>query len=483
MNPLDPNTDLEPPVEVDPPPELVDAPTQMEEFALGTEGAIPSVERPPWLDRWPPKKRPFAWPSGAKSPTWFRKIAACALAHAHRYRRRRADPSGLMAMVGLVIHGALEDAANIRMFPGHRTKGIPSHVTPEELLYLLEFQKEAVRQNLDVIASPESYGMVTSEVLARARDTVTQLKPVSLDNLWIDPRSGKGGAEYIWNFHVTEKLMVAGVIDLIQVQPDPRNPNAPPLRVTITDWKTGPGQEPTRGELALDPQACLQLIWAHRIWPNTPTIRFRVVNLSMGFESHVDWTPGLEELTLSFVRACWNLWATQTETANVSPACSYCPYRGDCKDYQQHLRESTFNPPVGALNERTMPELLEDRYEAHTLFKVAESRKQDCDKLIMQGLGTTPSYQYGRLKAKKRSRKNTFLSDEGNLLEKLASMSGTGIPALVDSLCRVDNAKLLDYVMTLPVAQQALARKLVEDHQITRQSKPWIEVNATEAVF
>jgi len=64
-------------------------------------------------------------------------------------------------------------------------KGHPRRVTPEELLYLLEFQKEAVRQNLDVVASPESYGMVTSEVLARARDTVTQLKPVPLENLWI----------------------------------------------------------------------------------------------------------------------------------------------------------------------------------------------------------------------------------------------------------------------------------------------------------
>lgn len=470
-------------MDVDPPPDLVNTPNEHSEFALGSGEAIPQEIRPPWLLRPPPKKRPFAWPSGAKSPSFFRLAGTCLRRHAQRYRYKRADPPGLEGIVGSAVHGAIEDAANIRMFPGRRGRGIPSTATSDELLYLLEFQRESIRQNLDVIEAPKSYSIVTAEVLARSRQIIAQLEPIDLSNLWIDPSNGKGGAEYIWQYLESSNLLIAGIADLIQIQPNPANPAGAPLQVTITDWKTGPGKIPTQRELELDPQACLQLIWARRAFPATPTIRFRLWNLSQNARVEIDWSPGIEEITRSFVRSCWNLWITKVEDASTGSHCPHCPYRMDCKAYQEELRKATFHPPVGSLDQFSMPKLIEERYRAWTLEKLADRRRKDCDKLIMKGLGGKKDYRHGRFVARRKSRRNSSFRDEGLLLERLSIMSGVDQQKLVSSLCEVRKGKLEDWIKTLPAKQQKRALELMDEHQTLTESRPWIEVDSKEVVI
>ncbi len=472
------------PVDVDPPPDIAGAPTAMEEFALAAGDAIPTMRRPPWLMRPPPKKRPFVWPSGGKSPSWFKRFGMCPKNHAHRYRRKRPDPSGLYALVGRVIHGAIEDAANIRMFPGRRGKGIPPLVSKEELLYLLELQRDALRQDTDVIEAPTSFTFVTTEVLARARDIVTQLaRPIDLSNMWIDPRTKKGGAEYIWQFLAGPGLLIAGILDLIQVQYHPTNPNAAPLMVTISDWKTGDSQLPTVRELELDPQAQLQLAWARRMFPSTPVIRFKVVNLTHGTEVYVDWSAGLEELTLSFCRAAFNAWQIEDEEAQVGRHCSYCPYRSDCKEYKEELNKATYQRPLGSLENMTMSELVQIHYQASVLFKLAETRKADAANLINGMLGDKRSYRAGNLLSFRKSRKNPAYGDTGQFLSELAEACDQDISKLVTDFCKVKKGKVEDWIMTLPVGKQSLARGVLKAHQVQRSSSSWIETHQKESVI
>jgi hypothetical protein len=476
----------------DAPPELANAQTLAEEWALGGGPITTERPRPPWLMVPPPRKRPFAWPSGGKSPSWFKRLSRCLLEHAHRYRRKRPDPSGLDAVVGNVLHGAIEDAANIRVFPGRRG-AIPPSVSQEELLYLLELQQDCVRQDLDVHEGLPANRIVTTEVLARCRQIVAGMKPLKLDNIWVNRQpyldrtargfgNNKAGAEYIWSFQASPGLMIAGIADLIQIQPDPSNPTGPPLQVTVTDWKTGQGQLPTPDELALDAQAGLELCWARRAFPFTPRIRFRLVNLALNKEVSVDWSEGLDQLMLSFASACWGLWCQRREDPNVGSHCAYCAYRADCNPYQQHLSVSAAKPVTG-LDGMELSELIHAFHEAKVLYDLAEKRKKDCSKRIMDALGQTKEYRSGPYLARQKRRQQSTWKDPVSLVMELADATGVDLESILQACVSIKKKGLDGFVQTLPVIKQPEARRLLEVHADTYYTKPWIEVSEKEPVI
>lgn len=469
--------------EYDAPPEIQDAPTQQEEWGLGSGDALTNDElcRPPWLSVLPPKKRPFKWPSGGKSPSWFKKIAACQLQHAHRYRRRLKDPTGLLGAVGNVIHGAIEDAANIRARPGRRGQ-IPLTAGPRELLYLLELQADAVRQDLNVIEGEQASIIVTSEVLARAREIVSALQPIDLSNLWVEPRTGKAGSEFIWSFHITPQFVVAGIADLIQAVPDPKNFNAPPTRVIVSDWKTGLGQMPSREELALDAQAGLQLCWARRAFPRTPRIQFRLVNLALRKEVWVDWTPGLDQLVLSFARSCWHIWQLKQEDARVGTHCAYCPYRESCGPYEKYLRDSSFMPAV-SLEGMDTSALVHAWHRAKIVSALSETRRIDAGKRLLEKMGRQKTYRAGNLMARKKSKRVPQYRDEAGLMIELAEQTGTSLEAVINNACQLRKKGLEGWIKTLPVTKQKIARDLIDQHQSLNHTPPWIEVSEKEPVI
>jgi hypothetical protein len=470
-------------VEFDPPPEIADAPVIHDEWALGAgDGYNPlGLQRPPWLHRPPPKKRPFAWPSGGKSPSWFKRLARCYLEHAHRYRRGIKDPTGLTGAVGLVIHGAIEDACNIRAFPGRRGQ-IPPTINSDELMYLAELQSGAIRQDLSVLEGEPAERIVTTEVLARVRQIIAGMDPIRAANIWHDPRTKKCGVEYIWQFHLGAGLLIAGIADLVQVQPHPTDPRHPPLEIVISDWKTGQGQLPTQDELALDLQAGLQLCWARRAFPYTPTIRFNLVNVALNKSVSVEWSEGLDQLMTSFARAAWHVWSQRDETATTGSHCKHCAYRTGCNPYAKHLQDSTYKSLEG-LEALTVPQLMEAHREAKVLLDMAEARKKDAGKLLLAALGQQKNYRAGNLVAIKKRREQPGYKGEASMLQALSEVANMPLERVLTSCVKIKKTGIEGLVKTLSLDKQGEARKLLNAHSEPTFTPYWVEVSEKEPII
>jgi len=415
---------------------------------------------PPWLKSAPPKKHKAKWPTGNKSPSWFTTFAKCPRRHAQRYRYDRKDPSGLDAMVGRAIHGALEDAANMRMRPERGRGPVPAKPSHEEILFLLELQKDVIL----------GQGM---ETLSRAREVVKDMPLIDLSDLV--------GVESLWTFYVTPGLPVSGYADLIQLREERGfRQNSPHQTLIITDYKTGESQLPTEDELELNVQATLELCWAVRKWPNARA-RFRIVNVARGQEVWVDWSEEMDRRTLSFCRSVSWAFQNKVEDAIVASHCVYCPYRGDCGDYGKTLK--AYNPP-DALDRRSIEELIEIHHSSKLIMDIAEQRKKDAAALIMQGFGQNQrKYDTARFAAYKKSRRLPQFRSESQLLSQLAELSGANEDILIDSLTKIQKKSLDTWVKTLPVTIQEQAQQIIAEHQSLSETPPWIEVREREALF
>ena len=433
----------------------------IEAFPLASKEAFPVQLLPAYLQGSLPKKTRGRWPGGAKSPSWFKKISMCARNHSQRYRHKRPDPSGLDALVGNACHGAYQDAGLLRL---NQRRGVPAIAGHEELLFLLERQPEVVHDR-------------GTEVLRRARSVISGMeKPLNLDSIW--------GAEFVWSFQATAGMLIAGIADLIRVYADHAQANGPPRLVVITDYKTGPGQVPSRDDLRSDPQACLQLIWARRYFPSAKRIQFHLWNVTQNEEVTIDWDHELEQTTLSFVRACWHLWGQKYEKPNVGNHCRYCPYRSDCKGYNEEMQREAYRPKEGDLATKELDELLEIYYRARLLADLADTRRKDAGPLIMEkfGLGQK-SYRSNRFLAMKKSRTNESFTGASDTLFKLSEATGIDLGHILDSCTTIGPQKLSTWIKTLPTHKQEVARALVQSQMVSRQSPPWVEVREKHALF
>jgi RecB family exonuclease len=428
----------------------------VEDFPLGAGEAIPVNVLPDFLHTPLPKdaKARGRWPGGAKSPSWFKRISWCPRNHACRYRHKRPDPSGLDAIVGNAIHGALQDAALYRLY---KRSGVPMRAGAEELLYHLERQPEVVHDR-------------GTEVLKRARLIIENMAdPVVLSNVW--------AAEFVWSFNASAGLLIAGIADLILVYLDPHNPTGPPLNVIVVDYKTGPGHVPDKEELRSDPQACLQLIWAKRFFHGAKRVQFRLWNVAQNQSVTIDWDHEIERATLSYVRACWNVWTKKDERANVTPRCRYCPYRSDCKAYQQTLNAEAYRSKE-SLEDKEIDELMEIYYRCRVIGDLAETRRKDVAALIMGMLAPgQKSFRSSRFLALKKSRKVDTFPSVSDTLFKVGETSGVPLDSLLDACTSLgDGRKLKTFIRTLPDAKRKQTEEIVNALKQKRSSPPWIEV-------
>jgi hypothetical protein len=432
----------------------------VEAFPLAAGEAIPTQQLPGWLTKPLPKKTRGRWPSGAKSPSWFRRISQCPRNHAQRYRYKRPDPSGLDAIIGNAIHGAFQDAVRLRKT---RRKGTPQYAGREELLFLLETQPEVVHDR-------------GTEVLKRARDIIEGMdRTLDLRHAW--------EAEFTWSFHASAGFLVAGIADLINVEFDPRNPQGPEERVVVVDYKTGPGAVPSQEELRADPQACLELIWARRFFPRAKRVQFRIWNVQQNQMVTIDWDHEIERVTLSFVRACWHLWCHKVEKANVTRKCRWCPYRSDCKEYQQELNAEAYRPK-DSLETKELDELMAVHYHSKLIADIAETRRMDAGNLIMGKLAPgQKNYRSNRFLALKKTRKNESFPSVSDTLFKLSEATGTDLGRILDAVTTIGPKKIKAWVYTLPVDKQAVAAEMIAALLQTRRSAPWIEVHDRGALF
>jgi RecB family exonuclease len=436
------------------------ASVDVEAFPLAAGEAIPTQQLPAWLTKPLPKKTRGRWPGGAKSPSWFKRISQCARNHSQRYRHKRPDPSGLDAIVGNALHGAFQDAARIRMA---KRRGAPAHAGQEELLFHLEKQPEVVHDR-------------GTEVLKRCRRVIEDMEaPLELSNVW--------AAEFVWSFNASAGFLIAGIADLILVDLHPHNPNGAPELVVVVDYKTGPAQVPSQEDLRSDPQACLELIWARRYFHNAKRVQFKIWNVGQNQQVTIDWDHEIERSTLSFVRACWHVWTQGTETANVTPACRWCPYRSDCKAYTQTLNAEAYRAK-DSLEEKELDELVEIHYRARMVADLADTRRKDAAALILGKLAPGQTkYRSHRFLVLRKTRKNESFPSVSDLLFQISEAAGINLGRIMDACTSIGPQKIKTWLKTLPKEKHELASKVVEAHRQRRSSPPWVEVREKDALF
>jgi RecB family exonuclease len=439
-----------------------DGVVDVEAFPLAAGEALPSENLPAWLRKPLPKdaKARRRWPSGAKSPSWFRMIGKCARKHAQRYRYKLPDPSGLTAIVGNALHGAFQSAALYRI---HK-RGVPMCAGKDELLYHLEHQPEVVHDR-------------GTEVLKRCREVIENMKAtIELNNVW--------GAEFVWSFNASAGLLIAGIADLILVFPDRANPAGPPELVIVVDYKTGPATIPSKDELRNDPQVCLELIWARRFFHNAKRVQFKLWNVTQNEEVTIDWDHQIERTTLSFVRACWHLWTNKIESPNVTSDCRFCPYRNDCKAYTQELHKEAYRPKAGSLDNLTIGELMATSYRSRVIEDLAGTRRKDANDLIMALLAGRRKHRDGRFLALRKTRKTESFSGVSDVLFKVSEASGVSLGPLLDACASLgDGRKLKAWLKTLPDGKREHVTDIVAALTQKRSSPPWIEVRDQGALF
>jgi hypothetical protein len=423
----------------------------------------PAEDKPWWLTEVPKKVQRPRWPGSAKSPSWFKRMSLCARNHAQKYRYKRQDPSGLVALVGNAVHGALQHAALRRIFRGRRATP-PPRATKEELMHLLSAQEEILMGE-------------GTEVFVQAAEIIDGMdRGVDFTNAW--------GAEYLWRFHASPQLKIAGYADLVRVVPG-RTRADPPATVIVVDYKTGPGRVPTRAELERDPQACLELMWARRNWPQAQRVRFQLWNVTQGKEVWIDWSPALDLRTLRMVQSFWHLWTHKVETPNAkSETCSYCAYRSDCQAYAEVLRAESYRPE-GSLDAMDIEDLMAVLYEAKIVMNMADARRKDAAKRILGLLAKDQrSYEGVLYKAIKKSKRVPGFRNESDLIGKLAEATESTVENLIDAeVVSIKKKKLEAWVNALPEDKQPTAKALIKTQELLNYTAPWIEVTAREEVF
>jgi hypothetical protein len=450
-----------------------DAASEIEptEEELEAEEVLPAPEAPaPGQDPWwlvdpPRKKEKSQWIHEARSVSWFKKLSTCARQHAMRYRRKIRDPSGVDALVGNAVHGALEDAGRRRL-QRNRQGALPATPSHAELLHLLEFQSEV---------RPDSGN--GTEVLSRSREIIEGMTIPSFD--------GIVAVEELWKFWATPRLLLAGFADLVQARHRYRQDKYD--EITITDYKTGMGQLPSREELSRDAQAGFYLIAYKRAFP-WARVRFRILNVALNEEVWVDWSQQLEDLTLSFVRACHNLWSIQDETAVPGKHCDFCYYRHDCPAFERVLRDGQMKtyPGVEGMN---LDQLLQAMYESKLIADVAETRRKDATKRIKELLPSNQkTYSNGFLKAYKRTRRLPYFRSPGRFLASLAqALKAKGfdqeLEQLLDELGSIKAKNLNAFLGSLPESMRADIDPIVEQHKTLNSAPFWVEVKEEESLF
>jgi hypothetical protein len=408
-----------------------------------------------------PKKVRTRWPGGAWSPSRFKKLAMCARNHMQKYGPlKRPDPMGLDAMVGNAWHGAAQDAGALRLA---KRKGVPLVAGREELLYLLEHQPEVVHDH-------------GTEVLKRARDiTLNMEKPLHLGNVW--------AVEFCWSFHISPGFLVAGYADLIEVFLDPRDPAKITL-VRITDYKTGPGQVPSSEDLRHDPQATLELIWGRRFFRTAQRVQFRLWNVNLNQEASIDWDQELEDLTLGFARASKHSWGKQIKTATVGNHCKYCPYRSDCKGYNEFLQKETFKRHDADIADMSLEDQIEQYYRYKLMADMADQRRKDFAGLILPKFGMLQkSHKTDRFTAIKKSRTNESIGDAADTLMKMSELTGINLFSLINACSSLNVDKLKAWIQTQPEHKQEIAMALLKAQSQRRSSTPWLEVRRKKPLF
>jgi hypothetical protein len=426
--------------------------------------------KPWWLVEGPPpgitKER---WPSEARSPSWLKLMAECALKHSLRYRHKREDPPSQQARVGNVIHGALLCAA-VRRARASKLKSIPETASTEELLHLLEHVHVCcgtlIRDGHRDGCRP---GPLDPGLLEEAREKLRKIGPISFPHVL--------AAEKLCMIHLTPSTRIAGYLDLLSVD---EGTSADPRMLTITDYKTGPGSVPDEEELFYDPQACTYLCAVKNAYPRA-RVRFRLWNVGQDEETWVEWSSRLEQTFFANARMLLNRWDAGDEQASVAEHCAYCFNRLECGAYKIKLDRDRVAIPPESVEALDMHSLVQLYRESAIGADLHEQRRKDCGKLLLERI-PAPQRQYrsGHLLAVRKFQPHKSLSTSpAEVITDVAHEASVNPLELLNAVGDVSIRALEAWIKSLPASRRDAAMTKFLSHV----SRGWTRavINVREA--
>ncbi len=423
----------------------------------GDSGA--AISRPPWLVQGPPKTNKQRWPGGARSASWLKRLRKCPRNHSQRYRHRRPDPTGWHGRVGNVVHDVLDWGAKRRLMK--RFRGQSSTMSVEEMLHLAEFHATARRE---------------ASVLERAREILTGLGSVDFSKVY--------ASEMLVHWYASHSFHLAGYIDLVEVEGEPRRPHEVTGEVVATDYKTG-STILTDEQMFRDEQVGLYLTGIRRLFPNASRITFRMWYVAEGLQKEIPYSRYLEREFLARARSRRITWLSRDETADPSAGnCGHCPYRGTCVALSTAISRSTALPPAGSVEAWPLPEKMRRYREAKVAEKNAAVRAGDLAPLILKELGPKQSsYRAGRLLASKVRKTVTHWDSPGKALVEIAQAVDIPLASIIDQLGKgIGDRKIKSWVASLGAGYRESVEAIIDKRQKTTGGAARIQVTESESV-
>lgn len=437
---------------------------QVEGPLFGAEGER-YLELPWWLTE-PPRKRKKSRFVGAISPSKIRLAQQCLRKWHYRYRERRYEPSGPAAMIGKLVHGAYEDAAQRRLHPQRGQDRIPRVASVDELKFLLEHQEAQLAAEGDLDCS------VTAEMYAEAMEIVVTRGSIDFSN-------AVGAEDHVKTFLPGKRWKVGGKIDRLDLM---GGTIERPDTVVVVDYKTD-REEWSRDKLYGDPQPAVYLMWAHWKFPMAKAWVFCLDLVRLGKKQWVEWSPSYEARMAGLISSRVNLFQSGADKPTVGDHCRWCSYRdGDqynapCRAYQEFVASnSNLEEQPGGLGALSF----DDQLRLYRTSKAAEAlhatRKSDLKELIVPKLGKLKRAETGLYQARCWAGSRTTYHGIAKLVRGLAEISGREESDVAGDLCSVSPTRLNQFLASLNEAQLGMAKTLLAKHETKTTNSPTLKV-------
>lgn len=422
-------------------------------FVQSDENEVPplrSSDRSWWLTTPPPprKKTRRGLPL---SPSKIKITRQCPKQAYERWVNKRYSPSGPEAIIGKLVHGAYEDAGNLRV---HRTKqrNPPPVASIEELLHLLEHQPAQLYRGQETCE-------VSASMLAEAREIVV---------------SG-GAIDFTHTVACEAKITlpiqvglpkIGGVIDRIDVETKKNGGH----KVKVIDYKTERVARDAT-DLIDDPQTGVYLNWAAANYKDAEEISFQIYNPRLGeWSEEVVYNDYLGSLTESMCAVAAHVVQAQIQTAQPGTHCRYCHIKdGDqdhppCEEYHKFMaRKAEGGIGAEGLAKLTMPALVREFHLVKTRAKLHDARQKELRAEILKRL-TTKKWSDGVYSATVSTPSSTTYPNPAVLIKDLAELTGHDLVRLMARLISVKSTNLKEWVATLPPEKKIAAEYLVRYH-------------------
>lgn len=402
---------------------------------------------------------------------WFQKVL------------KLYDPAGPEAHVGTVYHAVMERAALARI---NGSDDVPDVATLDELL---GYHSELAQGQ-------------APWVIEESRKKIEALGDADMEHVYESEQPIT---------HPTGRWKFGGILDRIDV----RQGEDGLVYVREVDYKTG--YIPDYEEFLEDPQVVLYTKWgwdtfSKRYGESSLVLQIAFEWPTLEFALEATYVDGWIVAGEQRVEIASELRRIEAEVDEIkswskdkpgkanagSVHCSYCPYRDQCEEYQDHIRKPARVHPWRSLVEKArlrdqeegtdgsymreaVGELLAYRYQWAGDAKVLEGARKEIDRFLIDNkFVVTPAqgerFDDGAIEA--YVRRDSTSSYPISVVAHMARVAGVPLEEAVKYCCTVKNSGVESFVKKHPKAA-----KVAEAYKTTGLKSPWVRVKHKGGLF